>query len=229
MSKETLLFIHGWPDDSSVWSNQINALKEKYDCHTFDLPRTPKDFPELADLVIERIKAFNTPVILIGHDWGAYLSYIVQKKHPELVKGLITLDVGGDVRPQSFLQAVGIASYQLWLIIAWFLKSDKMSRGFAKLMKAPRPERVTSELNYLYYFFWRRLFRAKVYWPRCPLLYVYGTRKPLMFHSKKWLKFLESSPKYHVHVFKETGHWMMRDEPDVLNKVIEKFCNFYTN
>ena len=51
----TLVFIHGWPDDASLWRQQLAALAPDFRCVLLTLPnfgRTPEkaggfDFPEL--------------------------------------------------------------------------------------------------------------------------------------------------------------------------------------
>jgi pimeloyl-ACP methyl ester carboxylesterase len=46
---------------------------------------------ELRDLLVQHA---SLPVILIGFSWGAWLSYLVTAKHPELVKKLILVGSG---------------------------------------------------------------------------------------------------------------------------------------
>ncbi len=47
---------------------------------------------ELQD-ILERVG--NPPLVLIGHSWGAWLSYMLAAKHPQLVKKLILVGCGG--------------------------------------------------------------------------------------------------------------------------------------
>ena len=44
--------------------------------------------------------------------------------------------------------------------------------------------------------------------PHCPMLYLYGTRKPFMFHSQQWLDTLNERPGSKA-VGLQTGHWVM--------------------
>lgn len=37
-SKENIVFVHGFPLNGSIWSTQIKALKEHYNCYALDLP-----------------------------------------------------------------------------------------------------------------------------------------------------------------------------------------------
>lgn len=87
-TKETLLFIHGYPDDSNSWTNQFAYFRSKYRLAAFDLRgiRNPfqKEIPEsfkMEDLmediqaVIHFLVGDNRKVHLIGHDWGAVISW----------------------------------------------------------------------------------------------------------------------------------------------------------
>ena len=44
--------------------------------------------------------------------------------------------------------------------------------------------------------------------PRCPMLYLYGRRKPFMFHSQAWADRIAATPGNEVQAF-DTGHWVM--------------------
>lgn len=44
--------------------------------------------------------------------------------------------------------------------------------------------------------------------PACPMLYIYGERKPLLFHSRPWAERIATSPNSKV-VALPTGHWVM--------------------
>jgi len=37
-AKDTLLFIHGWPDSGKLWAPQVEALKKNYRCLVLTLP-----------------------------------------------------------------------------------------------------------------------------------------------------------------------------------------------
>ena len=49
--------------------------------------------------------------------------------------------------------------------------------------------------------------------PHCPLLYVYGQRKPFMFHSQAWLDELNAKLGSRA-MGLPTGHWVMVEQPE---------------
>lgn len=239
-----LVFIHGWPDDSSLWADQINYFKKQYYCVLITLPGfspsdegdSQLDFPEIIELITTKIKSFKDPVYLIGHDWGAYIAYQIESRHPELVQKIVGLDVGGYLAPQSIMDAVSIAGYQLWLTSAWLMRNvlpktaDNMSKLFASLIKAPGNGNINSNMNYPYFYFWRDMLIPKYqnhllkdYKPHCPVLFLYGKSKPFMFHSKKWEQMLSRRADCEVHAISDAGHWLMRDRPEVVNEMIKKW------
>jgi cis-3-alkyl-4-acyloxetan-2-one decarboxylase len=75
-------------------------------------------------------------------------------------------------------------------------------------------------MGYPYYLQWTGGYRhARAFAPMCPMLFIYGTRKPFMFHSSAWAKDLAARPGSRV-LACETGHWVMVEQPAVFNAAI---------
>lgn len=238
---KTMVFIHGWPDDQNIWTEQINEFAKTYNCKTLQLPgfgekEESLDFPQMTERLVADIRKFSEPVILVGHDWGAYFAYLIEKKHPELIEKIITLDVGAEIAPESFKDGLILVGYQWTLISAWKIRkllpafSDKVSLAIAKFAKIPHPEKVSSQKNFIYYFFWRDLLFKKEnllgkYRPKCPLLYIYADKKLVMFHSAKWLKKIMDDPKNKVVAFPSSQHWFMIRKSEATNKIIREWLN----
>lgn len=94
--KETILFLHGYPDTSSSWTKQFDYFKDKFRIAAFDLrgiknpfqDSIPTNFQmeslmEDLDNVIEFLVGSNGKVHLVGHDWGAAIAwcYISEPGH----------------------------------------------------------------------------------------------------------------------------------------------------
>ena len=79
-------------------------------------------------------------------------------------------------------------------------------------------------MNFPYYIRWFKSYgsyRAMVrFEPPVPMLFVYGSRKPFMFHTTAWAEALAARPGNQVRAF-ETGHWIMSKQPRELNQVID--------
>jgi pimeloyl-ACP methyl ester carboxylesterase len=70
-------------------------------------------------------------------------------------------------------------------------------------------------MNFPYAMAWFRLAgglqKAIPFTPRCPMLFVYGERKPFMFHSREWVDSLNATPGSQA-VGLPCGHWLMLDQ-----------------
>jgi pimeloyl-ACP methyl ester carboxylesterase len=55
--------------------------------------------------------------------------------------------------------------------------------------------------------------------PACPVLFIYGKRKPVMFHTQAWLDELRKGRGNSVVEF-DTGHWVMLQRPERFNQTV---------
>jgi pimeloyl-ACP methyl ester carboxylesterase len=53
-----------------------------------------------------------------------------------------------------------------------------------------------------------------------PMLYIYGKRKPFMFHSDAWLDKIQNSPGSRAVGF-DTGHWVMSAKPHLFTTLLK--------
>lgn len=246
-----IAFLHGWPDDETLWTELIEKLSDQYQCLTFTLPGFERgraitlgeDFPEILKHVCEALEEIKISqqaekTILVGHDWGAFLSYLVEARHPHLIDGLVTLDVGGEVRPTSLVHGLYLVGYQWWLMVAWFIGKvlppvgDWMAQTMAFIAGAPHPRRARSRMGYLYFYLWRGLFIKKYrttlprnYLPKTPILFLYGGNKRYMFHSESWLKRLKGLSGARVVELPAAGHWLTYDEPEATRAEIHNWID----
>ena len=79
---------------------------------------------------------------------------------------------------------------------------------------------------YPYYQIWKDVFQGKVMRPTypsdIPLLYLYGSKKNMMFHTPSFLKQIEESKSSRWRSF-DCGHWLMNYETEGVNNEIEAF------
>ena len=227
-SGETLVFLQGWPDDATLWDVHVASLSARYRCVRTTMPnfdgrrsvRWGYGTDEIIEALAEMVREVSpdAPVTLILHDWGCYWGHILHHRHPQLVARVAGLDVAPHVEPGPAAM-LGIIAYQWWLIGAFVLNGrlgDWMTRALAGAMDAPLPrEQINSWMNYPYRNVWRDILggRARTemdaYWPRVPLLFVYGKKKPFPFHSKKWIEHVETTGGKVVGL--DCGHWVPRD------------------
>lgn len=230
-----MVFLHGWPDEPSMWRQQMDAFSDDYYCvaptlpNYGDAPHEPGgvDFPEIVARLHATIEALGPdPVVLVTHDWGAFIGYLYEAAHPERVKTLIAMDIGGHVQPSTLKEGAMFVSYQWMLIFLWLIGGvipplgTALTRAFARLLKVPERQAssLRSRCNYPYFYYWRalvvpglrrRLFRP--YRPQCRVLFLYGAKKPLMFHSERWLEMVEAGGGRYASIT-NGAHWFMESD-----------------
>jgi pimeloyl-ACP methyl ester carboxylesterase len=227
---ETLFFVQGWPDDHRLWDDMVALLRDRYRCVRVDLPnygdaeRARWGFSH--DAIVEglarciRQESGGKPVTIVAHDWGAFWTYLLHHRHPELVGRLVALDIGAYMKPTP-REIAYIMAYQWWLAAAFIAGGavgDRMTRAFARLAKTPKQgTELNSRMNYPYLYTWRDIFTGRAgkqlrgYRPKVPLLFIYGEKKPGRFHSDSWLEVVRSRPGNAVVPLPDADHWVTRD------------------
>ena len=102
-SKPLMLFLHGFPECSYSWRHQMRRFSSNYTVVAIDMRgfgRSDKpsgiDSYKLEILISDIVEVIRylgggSPLILVGHDWGGILSWLVAAMHPELISHLIVL------------------------------------------------------------------------------------------------------------------------------------------
>lgn len=245
---QTVVCIHGWPDTHHLWDRTVSALKDAHRCVRFTLPgfESPPQGSSLStnDLTARLLAIVNAvspsaPVTLLLHDWGCVFGYELAARHPERVARIVAVDIG-DARSPEFLKSLSakqklmLVFYQVWLAKCWVLGrfvnarfANYWTRMMARMMRCPAPpDSIHWTMNYPYAMTWLGLgggLRSLAdFKPHCPVLYLYGQRKPFMFHSQQWLDRLNATPGSKVQGL-QAGHWVMLDKPQEFVAVVRKW------
>jgi pimeloyl-ACP methyl ester carboxylesterase len=238
---KAIVMIHGWPDTHRLWDRQVEALKARYRCVRFTLPgfdSGPKRAYPLDELletlrgIVERACP-GEQVTLLLHDWGCFFGYQLAMRHPQLVERVVGIDIGdgGSRQHRAELGVKGMAivlAYQVWLAAAWRVGGrigDAMARAMARAMPCPsvEPRDVHAQMGYPYAMRWfgvaGGISGVAVFKPQMPMLFMYGERKPIMFHSRAWAERVAAKPGNRVIAF-PTGHWIMVQRPGDFNAAL---------
>jgi pimeloyl-ACP methyl ester carboxylesterase len=173
------------------------------------------------EILRKTVEQFS-PVTLLVHDWGCLFGYQFAMSYPEKVERVIGVDIG-DAGSRQHLAEIGasgklkIVAYQVWLSFAWLLGSDAMARMMARALRVPAGRQARAQMGYLYAMRWFGVAGGfkdlRVFKPQCPMLFLYGERKPVMFHSRAWAERVESRAF-------PTGHWIMVQQPGAFNAAL---------
>jgi pimeloyl-ACP methyl ester carboxylesterase len=183
-----VLLVHGFPDDHTVWRNQIPALVEAgyrvialdtRGCGESEIKPHEGDYAIdklVADLVALLDELGIAKVRLIGHDWGALQAWCFAMEHPERLDRCITMSVGHPAAYASSSVAQKLKGHYMFGIQLRGLIEFFVTRFdwwlFRLLLHYPaefphirarlsRPGRLTAGFNY--YRANLRLLRGKVF------------------------------------------------------------------
>lgn len=207
------------------------------------------DFSEVLEMIHNSIN-FHVPddtmqINMVVHDWGAFLGYLYQSKYPSRVSKLVALDVGVMKSPAP-KDLPRILLYQWWFAFAYFV-SQAINNFLGQIIYfsffllpsfflvcphdvVHRPvKELKVHMTYMYYHFWKNFFFnrknfLKPKFPTCPILFMYGIRKNVMFHSQAFLDRIAATPKS-KYLAVEAGHWMTHDSPNLITTEILEFLD----
>lgn len=198
-------------------------------------------FPEVVDAAAASCKELlpaSRKVTFVGHDWGAFVALLMVDRYPELFNGMVCLDVGMfsplECTP---LQVAVIATYQTWLALAFLISQlfkglggqsigDLMCAFFPWKWVGPTPYEYKIPRNIREIHCWMcypyfRLIGAgllgKLPTPAfppdkgVPLLYVFGQKKRVFFHTSSFLKNIdreEGRGGTAYRMLEQCGHWV---------------------
>jgi pimeloyl-ACP methyl ester carboxylesterase len=240
-----VVLIHGWPDTRALWDPLVAHLLAQpalgLRCARFHLPgndlargRRPLTLAQMTAHFAAIVDAVSPgrPVTLVLHDWGAVYGYQYALQHPGRVARIVGVDIGDTgsgefLRSLPFKAKLGIAGYQLWLALAYQLPAnwgDRMTRWMARQLRAPaQPAHIAAQMNHPYVATWSGGLRGSVrVKPTCPMLYVYGERKPFLFHAPQWAERIAARPGNAV-VRLRAGHWVMVNQPEAFNQAVSNW------
>lgn len=96
--KQTLLFLHGYPMNKSLWRAQVEALSVRYHCLAPDITGygdsvAPAGYEATIKRYAKEMAKFlkgraNGPAVIFGLSMGGMIALSLVRKHPDLICGL---------------------------------------------------------------------------------------------------------------------------------------------
>jgi pimeloyl-ACP methyl ester carboxylesterase len=238
--KTLCVLLHGYPNNSSVWKDQLPALEGDFDILNLSLPgsetgKVNREELRLSHLVSEIVRKIEADshesVILMGHDIGSFVLSEVSKKLKKEVKAQIYL-AGMDFglfrmrlrTSLQFLKSWYVLLFQLPILpekIVPFIKnplSKKVYKDSPDLSdEAPfgfSPVAIYRELT-------AGMKLAKKYKSKIPTLFLFGDQDRFILPpEKKDIK--QFYDRAEVAIL-PGGHWFMRENPEIVNSKISEF------
>ncbi|MBJ7312773.1 alpha/beta hydrolase [Rugamonas sp. CCM 8940] len=251
-----VLLLHGFPDSHEVWRRQVGPLvRAGYrvvapDLRGFgDAPMLPAVadyslFKVLGDVVglldVLDIKQAR----VVGHDWGAVVSWYLAAYYPARVERLMVLSVGAPWNPEFnsieqrekswyslFFQFEGVAEAQLrkndWALLRGLSRNEGDIE--AAIEHFARPGTLTAALNW-YRANSRPVMPAPDGTPappalkvNCKVLGVWSERDHFLTEAQMQASAGDVSGKWRYERVEEAGHWMMLERPRQVTELMLDF------
>jgi pimeloyl-ACP methyl ester carboxylesterase len=258
--KPLMLFVHGFPDFWYSWRNQLRAFSRDYQVIALDLrgynlsdrPDGVENYriPVLLDDIRAVINAERDgrKAILIGHDWGAALSWLFTGQNPDLIERLVVLSVPHpgaitkELLPWNHPVAQVRASAYATRFFArgkgdtltpqdlayWVVEPQAKSRYLQAFAKSS----ISSMMSYYKANYslsqlalnrfdptMKKIYGAPI---KCPVLHVQGFEETHALLSTLDLEksWIENPDNLTVKVVPGVGHFIQHEVPDDLNRTI---------
>jgi len=259
-----VLLLHGFPDSKELWKNQIPVLTKEgfrviapdlrgYGNSPSPLEKEKYTIPILMSDVIGILDALNLEKVhLVGHDWGAGLSWQLAKYFEDRFLSLTVLSVGSPTNSGRSTLEQHQKSWYFYLFLQEGLAEKTIAENdwefTRKMMKShPNIEQVierfkqgntlTTGLNWYRGNFQHMLSQPNVaYKPtnekpkasidriNLPVLGVWSTLDDYLTEAQVKLS-TDFASNFTYKKIDGAGHWMMLDKPTELNSLLLNFLN----
>jgi pimeloyl-ACP methyl ester carboxylesterase len=255
-----ILFLHGFPEFWYAWRKQVDYFADRGylvvapDQRGYNLSDKPQGIvsykiDELAKDIVGLVDAYGRKKIyLVGHDWGASVSWWVALKYPDRIMKLVILNVPHPkvmaktmfTNPQQMQKSWYIFYFQLPGAVEKFASANNYAWPVQLLATTSRPGAFqTEELEeYRKAFMQPGAFSAMVNWYRAmvqtqqeppksfdvtvPMLLMWGEQDIAML-----AEMADESMAYckqgKLIKFPDASHWIQHEEADKVNPLIEDF------
>ncbi|MCH2022264.1 MAG: alpha/beta hydrolase [Saprospiraceae bacterium] len=242
---ETLVLLHGFCEDSTLWANFTPVLSKKYHVITIDLSGFGKsDLLEehSIDAMAEAVYAVLAHLsikksVLIGHSMGGYVGLCFAESHPELLSGLGLFHShpfpdseqkkADRKRVSEFIKQHGIAPFAGHFVFNLFAKKfvTKRRAFIDRLIHKTsmhHSDAIIAASNAMI----KREDKSEVLTKlTCPVLFIVGKQDNAISIDYS-LRQLSLPKMASVHIFEDVGHMGMYEIPEKTLEVVEEFMDF---
>lgn len=238
----TLVFIHGWTNNKTIWDAQMYHFSKKYNVIAVDLAGsglsgnnrdqwTISAFSEDVIAVINKLDLKK--VILVGFSMGASVALETARNVPDKVIGIVIVDSFHDVEMQ-YTPEIFHYMDSIFMDVATDPTMEKLQPFFRKNKEASF-ERVLSMINDSHRTGWRESLHNTFHWVnddlipslnkiKAPISVINSDQQPTNIEAfKKYV------PSFKAHIIPDVGHVVMWDAPEEFNQLLEESVNDFLN
>lgn len=254
---ELVILLHGFPEFWYGWRSQIPALaqagfrvwapdqrgynvsEKPHGVDSYQLDLLARDVLGLIE-VSGRDKAF-----VVGHDWGAAVTWWVAAKYPERLHKIAILNVPHPAvvahnltsNPRQMLRSWYIGFFQIPRLPELLLVGGDAQGGINLMLRSSRPGSFTDADIPHYIAAWKQpgAMTAMINWYRAvvrrregfavegdqrihvPVLILWGKHDVALIEESAWQS-LEYCDNGRLIVLENATHWVQHDEPERVNR-----------
>lgn len=242
-----ILLLHGFPDSAEMWSKTLEILaKDGYrliapdtiGCGHSDIAARITDYRMLD--VVSDFAALLTHLdieraVVVGHDWGAVLAWLMAIHHPDRVERLVAVSVG---HPTAYardglrqkLKGWYTLAFQLrgiaeWGLRRWLPKLLPLHPEMDEVMqRLAEPGRLSASIG-LYRANMASLLLQEQPPATCPVMCIWSDQDAYLTESQATRSeaFVEGAP-FRYHRIKG-GHWIPLNQPESMCQLISDFLS----
>ncbi|WP_207515530.1 alpha/beta fold hydrolase [Longitalea luteola] len=242
-SGQPVVLIHGFSEDGTVWENQVEYLKSKFQLIIPDLPGSGQSPMNGADWSMEYFaecirsildKENITKTSMIGHSMGGYITLAFAEQYPDRLHsfGLFHSTAFADSEEKKTARRRGIEFIQQ-NGAAKFLEQS-IPNLFSEITKKRQPELVQKILARYTNFVGQSLvnyYQAMMVRPdrtqvlknfSGPVLFIMGKHDTAVPYEQGMQQSYMPGLSY-IHTLEHSGHMGMWEEPELSNVFLEEF------
>jgi pimeloyl-ACP methyl ester carboxylesterase len=238
----TIILLHGFPMDSTVWDSFSLGLSKDFKVVTIDLPgfgkspllkKNPFSIDDVADAILSLLeeKKINNSV-LIGHSLGGYVALSMAKKKSDLFAGLglfhSTAYADAPEKKQSrtkvldFIDNNGVETFTTNFIAPLF--ADQHHHAIEKIKEIARPSSKEAVKGFTVAMRDRPDLTDVIKNFNKPILFIAGENDGGI-PVDSVIKQSALSTKSEVHVLESVAHMGMFENPSEVTRIIGSFSS----
>ncbi|XP_051855966.1 epoxide hydrolase 4 [Antechinus flavipes] len=261
--KPLLLLLHGFPEFWYSWRYQLREFKSEYRVVALDLrgygetdAPSHQDSYKLDCIVVDIKDILDSlgysKCVLIGHDWGGMIAWLIAICYPELVTKLVVINFP---HPNVFTEYIFRhpsqlikSGYYFFFQMPWFPEFMFTINDFKALKHLFTSQRTgigkkgckltLEDLEAYVYVFsqpgaltgpinhFRNIFSClplKYHKVTTPTLLLWGERDAFMDVEMAEVTRIYVKSHFRLTILSEASHWLQQDQPDIVNKLIWTF------
>lgn len=214
---DVLVFLHGFPDDRSLWKKQIERFRNHFHILNFNLPVVKRRdafqfetlFLTIKNKMLSIVQRYpEKKFILIGHDLGTLILEETARRLPVLVKGQILI---------SGMSMSQFSSRR-------YSPSQLLKSWYVFLLQLPGAPRILSHFLPRSVYLYQELPKSLPHRrnkSEIKTLFIFGKDDLYLNPVTE-----DESRKFHSQfqtVTLKGGHWIQKEKANEVNKIIEHF------